>query len=247
MKYDLASYRHLAIAPLGGVIGAEVGGVDLSGDINPSVFAEIQQALNEHYVLCFRDQKLDALGLARFAERFAPLSIVPYTQPVAEHPKVTHFRRDANIACTVRNIGDRWHSDQASRDRPNMGAVLYCVEAPPYGGDTLFASLCAAYEGLSPALQDICRSLIGIHSASGVFGADGRGGGNKKPLVLSGSGRLRRADLPLVPQVYARAGQLPAVSRSWRIPTPPPERRVPFRAPAGYPRLHRYPGGQRRH
>lgn len=194
MRYDLAKFRHISVSPLGGTIGAEVGGVDLNAGVEPDVFAEIRHALNQHHVVFFRDQKLDACSLAAFAERFAPLSIVSYTRPVAEHPKVTRFRRDPGISSAVRNIGDRWHSDQASRERPNMGFALYCLEAPPYGGDTLFASLCAAYDGLSAGMQQLCSTLIGIHSASGVFGADGQGGGGKKPLVHKGAESLYKID-----------------------------------------------------
>jgi taurine dioxygenase len=194
MRYDLEKYKDIAVSPLGGVIGAEVGGVDIRSGVDVSVFAEIRQALNDHHVLFFRNQNLDALSLAGFAERFGPLTIVPYTKPIPEHPKVTRFRRDPNISSTVRNIGDRWHSDQSSRERPTMGFALYCLEAPEYGGDTLFASLCAAYDGLSPTMQQLCSTLIGIHSASGVFGADGKGGPGKKPLVHKGAESMYKID-----------------------------------------------------
>jgi taurine dioxygenase len=194
MPYDLDQYRHIKVSPLGGVIGAEVGGVDIRSGVDAGTFAEIRRALNEHHVLFFRNQRLDPQSLAGFAERFAPLSIVPYTKPIPEHPKVTRFRREPNIASSVRNIGDRWHSDQASRERPSMGFALYCLEAPPYGGDTLFASLCAAYDGLSPTMKEVCSKLIGIHSASGVFGADGKGGPGKKPLVHKGAEDMYKID-----------------------------------------------------
>lgn len=194
MRYDLEKYSRITVAPMGGVIGAEISGVDIRSGVDAGVFAEIRQALNEHHVVFFRNQQLDALSLAGFAERFAPLTIVPYTKPIPEHPKVTRFRRDPNILSSVRNIGDRWHSDQSSRDRPSWGFALYCLEAPPYGGDTLFASLCAAYDGLSPTMQQLCSTLIGVHSASGVFGADGQGGAGKKPLVHKGAESMYKID-----------------------------------------------------
>lgn len=192
-------------APCGGVIGAEIEGIDLSRPVSATWFTEIRQALNDHHVIFFRDQQLDAHGLAAFAERFAPLSIVPYTKGVAEHPMVTRLHRAADIPVTERNIGDRWHSDQAARERPNMGFALYCVQAPPYGGDTMFASLCEAYDRLSPVMKDLCAHLIGIHSLSGVFGPDGMGagGGTRKPLVHKGAESHYRIDETLAAQLRA--------------------------------------------
>jgi taurine dioxygenase len=205
MKYDLSKYRHIRVTPSGGVIGAQIDGVDVSRPLDEAVFAEIRQAFNDHYVIFFRDQQLDAPRLAAFAERFAALSIVPFTKAVAEHPMVTRLYRAAEIPTSERNIGDRWHSDQAARECPNMAFALYCVQAPPYGGDTLFASLCEAYERLSVPMKELCDRLIGIHSLSGVFGPDGMGsgGGGRKPLVHKGAEAHYRIDDSLAAQLRA--------------------------------------------
>ena len=204
MKYDLTSYKRIQVMPCGGVIGAEIDGVDVSQHLDDDIFAEIRRAFTEHYVIFFRDQSLDAQGLAAFAERFAPLTIVPFTQPVPEHPMVTRLYRPATLPVSERNIGDRWHSDQAARECPNMAFALYCVQAPPYGGDTLFASLCEAYERLSPGMKSVCANLIGIHSLSGVFGPDGKGGGGtKKPLVHKGAEGHYKIDETLAAKLRA--------------------------------------------
>jgi taurine dioxygenase len=90
-----------------------------------------------------------------------------------------------------------------------MGVVLYCLEAPAYGGDTLFASLCAAYQSLAPSLQVICEPLLALHSLSGIYGTDGRGGvGTTKAFGTAESPRgldeemleqiRRRVEHPLV-------------------------------------------------
>jgi taurine dioxygenase len=100
------------------------------------------------------------------------------------------MHREADVPKSVRNLGDRWHADQSSREAPNMGVALYCLKAPPYGGDTMFASLCAAYEGLAPALKTVTEPLIALHSLSGIYGVDGRGGvGTTKPFGLVESPR----------------------------------------------------------
>ncbi|RYE37513.1 MAG: TauD/TfdA family dioxygenase, partial [Hyphomicrobiales bacterium] len=204
MRYDLSKYRHIDVTPCGGIIGAEIGGIDVSRPIAPEIFSEIRHAFLDHHVIFFRDQNLDAKGLAAFAEHFAPLTIVPYTQGVSDHPMVTRLYRAAEMPSTERNLGDRWHSDQAAREHPNMAFALYCVQAPPYGGDTIFASLSAAYDAMSPAMKELCATLIGIHSMSGVFGTDGRGGGGtKKSLVHKGAEAHYKIDETLAAQLRA--------------------------------------------
>jgi len=197
MRFDLSTFKQIAVLPMGGCIGAEIKGVDLR-TLSDEVFLEIRAALNIFHVLFFRDQDLDCFSLAAFAECFAPLTIPSYTKALPDHPFVTRLHRPAEIPSSKRNIGDRWHSDQAARERPNMGFALYCVEAPPYGGDTLFASLVAAYDHLSAGMKALCEQLIGVHSLKGVFGPDGMGGsGTKKPLVHMGSEAHYRVDKSL--------------------------------------------------
>lgn len=98
-----------------------------------------------------------------------------------KHPFVSRIRREADISSTERNIGDRWHSDQSPRERPNLGFALYCVEAPDHGGDTMFANMQIAYDSLSSGMKALCGSLIVVHSASGI---DGDRGG--RPLFHAG-------------------------------------------------------------
>ncbi|HKX80331.1 MAG TPA: TauD/TfdA family dioxygenase [Novosphingobium sp.] len=162
MPYNLGKYGRIRVEPVTGAIGAEIAGVDLSC-IDDAAFAEIEQAFHDHAAIFFRDQQLDATSLAAFVERFAPL-ISPTGEAGQGEELVGRMHRAADVPSSTRNLGDRWHADQGSREQPNMGAALYCLEAPAYGGDTLFASLCAAYEGLSPALRTICDPLIALHS-----------------------------------------------------------------------------------
>jgi len=171
--FALSQYSRIAVEPLTGAIGAEISGVDLRR-IDDELFAEIRRAFLDHAVIFFRDQDLDEASLTAFAARFAPPTLSP--QAKNDGSVVHRLHRAADVPRTIRNLGDRWHADQSSRERPNMGAVLYCLEAPPYGGDTLFASLCAAYDQLSREMRDDCDRLIAIHSLIGVYGPDGMGG-----------------------------------------------------------------------
>ena len=162
MPYDLGKYQRIRVEPLTGSIGAEIFGIDVARVDEPT-FAEIQQAFHEHAVIFFRDQELDARCLGTFASRFAPLTAA-YGKAREGDDLVGRLHRPAEVPSSIRDLGDRWHADKGSSEEPNMGVALYCLEAPPYGGDTLFANLCAAYAALSPALKTICEPLIALHS-----------------------------------------------------------------------------------
>jgi taurine dioxygenase len=187
LRFDLSKYKKITVSPLTGHIGAEISGVDIAHGVSDAQFSEIRTAFLDHHVIFFRGQTLNHASLAAFSERFGPLFMIPYAKPSPEHPFVTNLVRNADVPSSERNIGDRWHSDQSPRECPSLGFALYCVEAPDYGGDTLFASQTAAYDALPDDMKSMCETLIAIHSPSGVFGRDGMGGGgNRKPLVHKG-------------------------------------------------------------
>ena len=103
------------------------------------LFEEIRIAFLDHLVLFFRDQRMDAGALASFAARFGPLIPPPYSRPRDDNPYVLDLVREANVPASVRNVGDRWHTDNAPEEMPALGFALYCLECPPYGCDTMFA------------------------------------------------------------------------------------------------------------
>ena len=217
MLFDLSDYHRLAVKPLAGGIGAEIDGADLSA-LDDEQFAEIHRAFLRHHAIFFRDQALSPEAFERFAARFAPPCLSPYANPLPGVEAVTRLVREADAPASRRNIGDRWHADQSPRERPNMGAALYCLEAPPYGGDTLFANLCLAYEALDAETRALCDGLVAIHSPSGVFGLDGAGGGGggRKPLDTGPDGKpldaeilamlARRTEHPLV-RIHPESGR----------------------------------------
>ena len=181
------NYQHIEVRPVAGSLGAEIVGVDVSRPLDDACFREIHRAFNEYLVIFFRDQTLTPQSFGDFISRFGPLRNSPYSKPRADHPFVTDLVRRAEVPKGLRNVGDRWHSDNAPQERPSLGFALYCVEAPPFGGDTMFANLYNAYDNLSEEMKAMCERLIVLHSRSGVFGIDGRGGpGGKKPIVHTG-------------------------------------------------------------
>lgn len=179
---QVGSYERITVKPVGGYLGAEIEGANLA-TLDDETFGEIRRAFADHSVIFFKNQDLTALQWESFGARFGELSITSYVPPLPGTTKVQHFVREAGHKWGDRNFGDNWHADQTIRERPNLIAGLYSVESPPMGGDTMFSSLYAAYETLSPALQNILEQIILMHSATGLYGSDGKGGrGIKKPI-----------------------------------------------------------------
>jgi taurine dioxygenase len=178
-------YQRITVKPVAGALGAEVEGADL-GALDDQTFAEIQRAFADHLCLFFRDQRLDVASFGAFGERFGKLSITYYVAPVEGSSAVHKVVREADAKWGDRNFGDNWHIDQSVREKPNSIFSLYSVQVPPYGGDTMFANLYMAYDTLSPGLQTLCDRLVVVHSSSGLYGREGRGGfGVKKPMPVS--------------------------------------------------------------
>jgi len=182
-RYDLSIYRAIGVEPVNGALGAEISGVEVREIGNPDVVRELRRALAEFSVLFLRDQDLNVSELADFAELFGVLGTSPLAgTPPAREARVGQLVREANVPGDVRNNGDRWHMDRAQEEKPPKGFVLYCEEAPAYGGDTLFASLTRAFAALPPQMQKRCAALTGVHSMIGVLDVDGTAGPDRQSI-----------------------------------------------------------------
>jgi taurine dioxygenase len=191
MPNELSTFRRIRVRPVTGALGAEVEGVDLSNP-HEEEFAEVHRAWLQCQVLFFRNQVIDAASIESLGSRFGPLTVTTYTNTVPGYRFAHSLVREAGIGKGERNFGDSWHIDQTVRRVPNAGFILYAVNSPPYGGDTGFSSLYAAYDGLSTGMQALCESLVAVHSPSGLFGPDGQGGPGKKPFMLAGADKVYR-------------------------------------------------------
>ncbi len=147
-------------------IGAEVSGVDVCGPLDDATVVELRTALAEFKVLFFRDQPLTPAQHVAFARRFGELEVHPFIPANPEQPELVRFEKEA----TVGGYENGWHTDVTWRARPSLGAVLHAVEVPPVGGDTLFADMCAAYDGLDVDLQERIAGLMAVHDFAKVFG-----------------------------------------------------------------------------
>ncbi|MDP3659230.1 TauD/TfdA family dioxygenase [Phenylobacterium sp.] len=168
----------IVVQPVTPVIGAEISNVDLRKPIDAETAAEIQAALHKWRVVFFRDQDISNDQLKAFGRAFGPLTPAhPISDGLEEHPeiwerKVAEYRtrRTDNDASVPRARPPRdykgWHIDITFVANPNRYSILHGVEIPPYGGDTLFTNLIAAYEGLSPPIQKLIDGLQAVHQTT---------------------------------------------------------------------------------
>jgi alpha-ketoglutarate-dependent sulfate ester dioxygenase len=159
-------FDHVDVRQVGATIGAEVSGLDLCRPLDDDEVAELATALCEFKVLFFRDQPLTPDQHVAFARRFGTLEVHPFIPANPEQPELVRFAKEA----TAGGYENGWHSDVSWRECPSLGAVLHAVEVPPVGGDTLFADMGAAYDGLDQGLRDRIDGLTAVHDYSKVFG-----------------------------------------------------------------------------
>jgi taurine dioxygenase len=201
-KMSQAPYRQIDVKPLSGALGAEVSGLDLAEALGEGTLAEVRRAFADHLVLVFRDQSLSPGQQVGFARNFGPITKHPFVKTLADHPEVLRIARETDEIGSL-NFGGVWHSDVPFLDHPPLGSTLYAVEIPPYGGDTLFANLCLAYEGLSDGLKATAACLKLVHAVPTTYDPDtgpigSMSGGHRSIQVELNNDRFREAVHPLV-------------------------------------------------
>ncbi len=164
-------YHHIEVTPAAGCLGADVTGVDLSQDLPDDVIAELRRALLDNLVIFFRDQQLPPDRQLAFARRWGEIHLHPYMAGMDDYPELLEIRK---TPADSRNFGGSWHSDQAFTAQPAMGTILYGVQIPSAGGDTLWTNQYAAFEALSPGLQATLRGLKGVYRGDKISSHDGK-------------------------------------------------------------------------
>jgi taurine dioxygenase len=160
-------YKTISVAPISGALGAELSGVDLSKPLDDSVIDEIRQALLSHQVVFFRDQQMTPQQHQAFARRFGDLQIHDFVEAREDDPYILEVRKEPEA---TRNFGGGWHTDVSYLERPALGSVLYALEVPQHGGDTMFASQYLAYDALSQGMKDLLDDMVAVHSARRPYG-----------------------------------------------------------------------------
>ena len=153
----------LEVRPIAGALGAEIHGVNLAGDLDDDTVAAIRQAWLKHCVIFFRDQDLPPARFLQLARRFGNVIEYPFIKGLEGFPEIIPVMKLENEKV---NFGGMWHSDTAYLEEPPMGTMLVAREVPPYGGDTMFASMYLAYETLSDGMKRLLDGLIGINTSS---------------------------------------------------------------------------------
>jgi len=155
------------IRPLAGALGAEIRGVALATLEDERAWRDIHRAFADYAVLVFRDQALEPQDLMRVGSRFGPPCYYPFVTGIEGYPYIFEVVKEE---AETTNFGGSWHSDTTYLREPPLATLLYALETPAHGGDTLFASTRAAYEALSPGMRQMLAGLTGVNSAALKYG-----------------------------------------------------------------------------
>ena len=147
------------IERLGAKLGAEIHGLDLRKGLDAETFRALEAALIEHKVIVLRDQHLTTEQHIAISRPFGELEVHPM-RPQGAFPEILMLdnHRDNPVLST-----DVWHSDTTFRKTPTKYTILRCQIMPKVGGDTLWADMEAAYDGLSSVFKSMIDGLKAVH------------------------------------------------------------------------------------
>ena len=164
-KTEEVSYESFTVHPTTPVLGAEIEGIDLGEDLSDDQVRDLRDALLQYQVLFFRDQKMSRDQHLDLGRLFGTLHSHPAVPGPKGYPEILVLHSDANRP----NAASAWHSDVSCDQVPNLGSILYGKVIPECGGDTCWASMYAAYDGLSTSMQQFLCGLTGIHESEHVY------------------------------------------------------------------------------
>jgi taurine dioxygenase len=150
----------ITVTRVGANLGAEITGVDLRKPLTDAQFSVIEEALVENELIIFRNQDISSENLMDYGRRFGELTVHPFAPHEQEAPVLIKFRNDETNAPFGTDV---WHSDETFRKEPPIATVLCAKEVPAVGGDTMFVSMAAAYNGLSERMKQFISGLEAVH------------------------------------------------------------------------------------
>ncbi len=168
MRFEERKFE-LKLTPMSEHVGVEVTELDLATTDGAELTA-IKAALAKHGVLHFRDQSITPEQHIAFAKRWGGIDVNPFFPSNTQWPEISEVRKAEK---QTTNIGGGWHTDHSFDQTPSMGSILVARELPPRGGDTLFASMAAAYDALSDGLKKTLESLCAVHSSDHIYAPGG--------------------------------------------------------------------------
>ena len=192
------------IHPISGGVGAEIRNIDLAR-LDDASTEIVRRTLFDRGVVFFRDQQLTPEQHAAAAERFGAININRFFKHVDGYPMIAEVRKEPEQKT---NIGGGWHTDHTYDQIPALGSMLYAREVPDSGGDTMFASMYAAYDALSDGLKATLEGMRAVHSSRHVFGAN-----NRRPKDNDLQGRLGNPEFATQDAVHPVAIRHPGSGR----------------------------------
>ena len=193
------SCQRIEISPISAALGAEIRGINLAEPLSRDTRAEILEALGRYVVLFFRDQSLSCAQHYAFASNFGPPIEHPFTRGLDDWPEIIEIVRSPGEPY---NWDSKFHSDLMFLEEPPMGASLYALEIPPYGGDTVFVNMFLAYETLSEGMKDLLSGVRGVNESGSpsnystpgaMAGKEGEPMSASHPVVRSHAATGRKA------------------------------------------------------
>ena len=156
------------VVPQSPALGAEIRGVDLSQPLDDETFEAIHRAFLDHQVIFLRDQNLTPPQQLDFASRFGTPNDYPMAEGLPECPKITAIIKEPDE--TINFGGECWHSDTTYLEEPPLATIVFAMEIPAIGGDTLFANMYLAYEGVSEGMKALLDGLTAINTSAQSLG-----------------------------------------------------------------------------
>jgi taurine dioxygenase len=204
------TYRSIRVEPVSPNVGAEVTELDLTRPLSNLEVQEIHDAIAEHLVLFFRDQKITPQDLKRLGQLFGELhEHVGGDGTTLRKMETDPLVRILHYDETSEQIagGEVWHTDQSCAAIPPMGSILYLHTVPPKGGgDTMFASMYAAYDALSDGMKKLLEGLTVVHDGTRAFGPGAPV--STHPLIIKNPATGRKS-IYITPFIAKKINELP--------------------------------------
>ena len=197
----------LIIDRIAGALGAEVNDLDLTRPLDDDELAQLRAALLEHKVVFLRNQRYATEHLERLTMQLGGHGVTPFLESMPDHPGVVKVVREATESGF--NFGGAWHSDWSFQPSPPAFTLLWSLQVPPHGGDTMWSNQELAYQTLSPGLRAMLDQTDVVHSAGWAYSADG-------VLARTASGRsmqIATSDDALAEQVHPAVTTHPETGR----------------------------------
>jgi len=192
----------MIVKPLAPVMGAEILGIDLSEALDTPTFEAIHQALLDHLVIVFRDQRLSPAQHVAFSQRFGDLMVhvkAEYLLPGQPEVLVLSNKKHSDgRPMGFEDAGRYWHSDMSYVEEPPLGSLLHAIEIPPEKGDTLYCNMYMAYEALPEATKRRLEGLQASHSYLASFEGKTKSGYARDTLTDEQKAQLSEVTHPVV-------------------------------------------------